>query len=562
MLKIIQLSTALLLFFGSLAVVPFNFIEKGNTYMANKNYTLAIEIFEQALEDQEILKDDAKRELVTKQLAIAHIKLKNYLMGELYLEELIIAGSQDPEVIFIYAQTQQVQKRYAKAASLYKAWGDVSDKEIEANQYAAFCTKLSKGEVNSSIQVTSLEFNSPIYADYSPFIHPDGHLVFTSDRPLSSASQVEIAGGYGANIFSAQNIDATQQGDAKKVSALNYGIYNQGVASYTSSGKTVFFTGNIEKKQKIFSLEEKQFTLGIYTANFDGFKWSKPELVNLFPDEFNTAYPAISNDGKTLYFSSDVSTGTGGYDLYVSHLTSDGWNTPTNLGSNINTSGNEVFPMQKDMVDGKVLYFSTDGRPGYGGLDIFRSTMMNGSFDLPTPIESPINSSNDDFGIYISSGSGFGYFSSNRDGSDDIYYFSTLAEGQVLTNKEKGGAIAKTAVKDLDPPVDTVYVEIPIIDTIYIPEHSKNKEVNTSYIDTDELSGYYIIFCSLRDFKRLDIYRNKNYPDALIIKGKEGFYLLSYVLSEGKYESNKLFKQESKKYKQSWFYKAGTKFYK
>ena len=572
MTRLIQLSIAVLFAFGTLAKAPINYIEKGNAYMAKKNFTMAIDIFEQALEDPEILGNDVKRKLVTKQLAIAHVKLKNYLKGELYLEQLMVAGSQDSEVVFTYAQTQQIQQRYTKAARLYKSWGELTGKVEEANGYIEFCQKLVKRVNNSSIHITPIQANSAVYADYSPFVHPDGYLVFTSNRPQSPSSHVEVAGEYGTGLFTTQNIDMSQASEVKKVSGLNYGIYNQGVASYTFSGNTVYFTANIEKVQKSFSNEETQYTLGIYTSRFDGFKWSQPKIVNLFSEEVNTAYPAISNDGKTIFFSSDISIGNGGYDLYGADKTANGWSIPRNLGSDINTSGNEVFPMQQQMMDGDMLYFSSDGRPGYGGLDIFKCKIVKDSFEAPQEIESPINSSYDDFGMYMSSGKGFGYFSSNREGTDDIYYFSSLTEEvtmEEVTIEDVSMEEAETknyvdSLEILPLALDDINIPKPTEDTAFIPtnEDLTPDSIKPKYFDTDKISGYYIVFYSLRNFKRLDNYRANNYPDAMIIKGKEGFYLLCYPLTDEKYEANKMFEQDSKKYKQSWIYKAGTRFIK
>ena len=171
MTRLIQLSIAVLFAFGTLAKAPINYIEKGNAYMAKKNFTMAIDIFEQALEDQEILGNDVKRKLVTKQLAIAHVKLKNYLKGELYLEQLMVAGSQDSEVVFTYAQTQQIQQRYTKAARLYKSWGELTGKVEEANGYIAFCQKLVKRVNNSSIH-----FISPLYKQTQQYMQITAHL--------------------------------------------------------------------------------------------------------------------------------------------------------------------------------------------------------------------------------------------------------------------------------------------------------------------------------------------------------------------------------------------------
>jgi tetratricopeptide (TPR) repeat protein len=597
MKRLIKMNVALLLLFTSVASIPINFIERGNTYMANKNYTLAIEMFEQALEDKGIAENEITRTLANKQLALAHFKLKSYLKSELYLEQLMISGSQDPDIIFTYAQCQQVQKRYAKSAELYKLWGTLSHQEEEAKEFIAFCQNRALEDENAAFLVTPLATNTADYAEYSPYIHPDGYLVFTSDRPLSAASRTEVAGSYGANLYKTQNIDKGQNNTVNSINALNFGIYNQGVASYTSTGNTVFFTANIVKKQRIFSSKEPQYTLGIYTSDFDGFKWSKPALLKLFSAEVNCAYPSITKDGKILYFSSDIKIGKGGFDLYISQKDGSGWSSPTNLGSTINTAGNEVFPFVLETMKGKVLHFATDGRPGYGGLDIFRSEQAKDTFGGPRLVDAPINSSFDDFGLCESPGDGFGYFSSNRAGTDDVYFFSKLVTGSRLDSENKQPVEDKIAIdvkpqttetnteelKLIEPKVTTTQDgEVEIVVTEVIPSTTKGDSTETevvivsdeenvvasfddvtsnddqaSYYNTSELSGFYIVFYSTKNLESLRNYRDKNYPDAIIIKGSEGFNKLCYRLSEDKDTADQLYRQESKKYKQSWIYKAG-----
>ena len=164
-------------------------------------------------------------------------------------------------------------------------------------------------------------------------------------------------------------------------------------------------------------------------ARKQGNTWGPGELLPFSVDTVNYGHPCLSADGKMLYFASKMSGGYGGTDLWscTFDAKSNAWGQPHNLGPNINTPGNEVYPTVSN--DGKKFYFSSDYHPGLGGLDIF-VTEIGADGKMNKPIEnmkSPINSSFDDFGIVFEGKKNRGYFTSNREGGkgdDDIYSFS------------------------------------------------------------------------------------------------------------------------------------------
>ena len=162
----------------------------------------------------------------------------------------------------------------------------------------------------------------------------------------------------------------------------------------------------------------------IMVSRRSGDRWSDPENLELLPDSMVTAHPALSADGLTLYFVSDMPGGYGLKDIYmVTRIDeSDSWSEPRNLGPEINTGGNELFPFSRD--DGS-LYFASDGHLGMGGLDIFRAeSQPDGSWNVRN-MQSPINSFADDFGITFETGNEKGIFSSTRKGrgNDDLFTF-------------------------------------------------------------------------------------------------------------------------------------------
>ncbi|MBK6834574.1 MAG: OmpA family protein [Bacteroidetes bacterium] len=186
------------------------------------------------------------------------------------------------------------------------------------------------------------------------------------------------------------------------------------------------------EKNKSFVNQSK-----LYFMTKKGTSWSKPKKFIYDSDEYSLGHASVSKDGKYLFFSSDMPGGYGGTDLYVCERAGDSWAKPVNLGPSVNSLGNELFPcMRKDGM----LFFSSDKHVGFGGLDIFSATQVEGKWVLNRNEGLGINSPSDDFAIYFAD-SVNGYVSSNRNGSDDIFSFVFTQkyiefEGFVLNSKD------------------------------------------------------------------------------------------------------------------------------
>ncbi|MEI7846205.1 MAG: OmpA family protein, partial [Chloroflexota bacterium] len=185
--------------------------------------------------------------------------------------------------------------------------------------------------------------------------------------------------------------------------------------------------------------------LKIFTSTLKEGKWVVPQPFFLNNDQYSVGHPALSPDGATLYFVSDMPGGYGETDIYVCQRTGDTWSPAVNLGATVNTPGKEMFPFIAANGD---LYFSSDGLPGFGGLDLFVTRKGEKGWGVPRNLGQPINSSFDDFSIAISSAEN-GLFSSNRPGgkgSDDIYGFYKIVPEPVIP---------------APPPIATLYTGIP-----------------------------------------------------------------------------------------------------
>jgi outer membrane protein OmpA-like peptidoglycan-associated protein len=212
--------------------------------------------------------------------------------------------------------------------------------------------------------------------------------------------------------------------------------YHEGPLTFSADGNTIFFTRNNYNEGKSRNSSDNVNKLKLYTAQLRDGGWTNVQEMPFNSDEYSTGHPALSRDGKSLYFVSDRAGGKGGTDVYVSRLENNTWSPPLNLGAPINTKGNEMFPFVDENGN---LYFSSDGQAGgMGGLDIFFAPLTTGG-NIPSIVhlDAPINSKTDDFGLITDASRSTGYFSSNRlNGNDDLFRFvreSTLFGCRNLT---------------------------------------------------------------------------------------------------------------------------------
>lgn len=203
--------------------------------------------------------------------------------------------------------------------------------------------------------------------------------------------------------------------------------FHEGTVAFSKDLKTMYFTRNNYDNNKEIKDINLVTHLKLYKAELVEGSWSNIEPLPFNGDDFSVEHPALSNDGKRLYFASDMTGTLGGFDLFYVNINEDGtYGNPVNLGATINTKHREQFPYIANNGD---LYFSSNGHFGFGGLDVFWSKLEGTKFKAPDNLGLPLNSGNDDFAFYLDNTLKAGYMSSNRNtgkGSDDIYSFKQL----------------------------------------------------------------------------------------------------------------------------------------
>lgn len=386
----------------------FNSFESGD-------YDIAIEHYQKALDN------GAEPTQSNYKIAEAY-RLSNRLQEALpYYETAIEYGIPDSSAVFHYAMSLKQNGNYDQAKEKLQTYLEYSqDTVLEYTGWAQ--QELDNLDRLGSIlakdvyfEIENQEYLNSEGAEYAPVLFR-GNFYFTSSR---NSEKIYKATGTGfTNIFR-----APVEGDKIKVEeAQTLGedfaseIINEGCITFSPDGRTMIFArGNSGKRKGTRDVN-------LYIAHYQRGEWTQPEIMNISDPEAWDSTPAFSRDGRTLYFASNRPGGSGGIDLYSARVDNRGrWSSVRNMGEVINTPGNEMFPYVTD--DGK-LYFSSDGHPSMGALDIFVATRNDGEITIEN-LGPPVNSTADDFGLVFTSIKD-GYFTSNRTsgkGDDDIYAF-------------------------------------------------------------------------------------------------------------------------------------------
>ncbi len=340
----------------------------------------------------------------------------------------------EPINYLYYAQALAASEKYEVAVVNYKKFLDNYPNDSRGILGIEACDRANDMAKMASIATVSRTNVNSEYSDFAPAFSSDG-LVFASNRknPLTFDYTDKWTGANYLDLYVSRN-DGQGGLTSPSLMAANVNtVYHESNAAYSPDGKTMVFTrsqfntgafgGHIVKSTIDNVVKLK---LVVFSRNSDG-KWSQGVEFPYNDPTVSYAHPTFSNDGKTLFFTSDRSGGFGGTDIWKCFINADGtFGTPENLGETINTAGQEMFPF----VDkNNTLYYSSNGLNTLGGLDVFvcYQNLETNTYGSPSNIGKPVNGPADDFAVAYNAESNRGYFSSNREGgmgSDDIYGFS------------------------------------------------------------------------------------------------------------------------------------------
>jgi len=274
----------------------------------------------------------------------------------------------------------------------------------------------------SRYAVQSLPLSTQDYDEFCPSLFGDT-LLFSSNREDEFLWTYHDGNNKGLlNIFMLILNNDTAISKPSVLSKSLVTPFNDGPAAFSHDGKRIVYSRNQLVKARRRNIYKRSNPLGIYFADPGNGSWIPTDDFPYNHPEYSITTPCFGPEGRYLYFASDKPGGKGGTDLYSSEWKDGAWAEPVNLGSRINTEGNEVYPYVAANGD---LFFASDGHGGLGGKDIFLSRKEGRQWMDPVHLEFPLNSEKDDFGLVTNEDFSQGYLSSNRERSDDIFRFYT-----------------------------------------------------------------------------------------------------------------------------------------
>ncbi len=401
-------------------------------------YYKAIEKYRKASRKE---KDRNKRMLYAFQIAECYRYIGDYERAELYYKNAIRRGYPDEIALLHHADMLRATQKYEDAIETYRIYLDSVPGNERALAGLESIQKTQEWVANPTRHIINpmKEINS-IQSDYSPVFvgGRDNEIIFTSTRKASTGKRSSMITGQNyADLYRSTFGVQKQKWETPKLLEENLVINTEdeeGTATLSSTGEQMIFTRARYDKNQALGAE-------LFSTSQSRGSWSEPIRVQVVGDSIVAAHPALSHDESELYFVSDMPGGFGGKDIWVATKQGGTYTTPVNLGPEINTPGDEMFPFVRDNGE---LYFASNYHLGMGGFDIFVATKdEEGNWAIEN-MGSPMNSPADDFGIAFVTGENKGMFTSSRKGSrgDDIYSFMVPpkiyeAEGEVFDKENR-----------------------------------------------------------------------------------------------------------------------------
>lgn len=361
----------------------------------------------------------------------------------------------DSELYYRYAQMLKASGRYETANTVMKKFAERVPEDQRAIAFMRepdYIPRLREQEELFTYEESGI--NDMKGSDFGAFLTSGDTLYFASTRTTKRDPKT-----YGWNdqpyldIYQAKYKSINDPlYDVEEVSELNT-KYHDGPATVTGDGKTMYFATESFREGKFTKNKQKLLKLGkvsLFRASKKKGKWDDIEPVPFNGSDYSVSNPSVSKDGRTLYFSSDMPGTMGETDIWKVEIDEEGnYGTPVNMGSQVNTEGRESFPFITE--DGK-LYFASDSRKGFGGLDVYVVDLAIPQAE-PKNLGDPINTAKDDFAFSFYPGKDIGFFSTNRVGRDDIYKAIPVCNSEMyvtITDKQTGAILANSKVDIFD----------------------------------------------------------------------------------------------------------------
>jgi len=518
--------------------------KKADKFYESYAYSKAVEIYE------DLYAKDSQNVKYIQRLAYSYNKMLNYRKALIFYSRLVQLEQHQPSDLYDYSQLLMIDGRPELAKVWLEKYMVQSPGDQRVKKQLENISRSKEPNLGvDNVSIKNLDGNTR-FTDMCANYFKD-ELVYSSAK--DSFSMVKNTYDWNnqpfLDLYNTKPGFGPNEKDSRSAFSSVNTRFHEGAVSFTSDFSTMYFTRNNFLNGRLMTMPDGTNNLKIFISDFNGKEWKNIRSFPFNSDRYSVGHPALSADNKTLYFISDMPGGYGETDIYKSEWVNGSWGNPVNLGETINTSGKEMFTY----VDKEgILYFSSNGHPGNGGLDVFAAKLEKPGTYKVINVVSPINSPYDDFGLVINNDSLTGYFTSNRSGGkgdDDIYSFViNKIDLRVLVYDDRSKAILPGSKVSLTIQNGKL-IDSKVADKNGAVEFSVKPKTkyqliaeNTTYrTETKDIQ----IKGSLFDFmQQEDIYLKQAFPYLTIevIDKESGLIIPNAIvdISEGKYDESEL----------------------
>jgi outer membrane protein OmpA-like peptidoglycan-associated protein len=417
-------------------------IRKGDNHYANLSFDKAIKHYERALrktENVQVERALASSYIMTNQIKKAHEAYAPFIDSDQAI----------PIDYFNYGRVKMGVGEPIKAIPYFQKYLEVQPNDLVAQMLISSCRSANERFRDTTLYDLKPVLTSDFTNAFAIQEYDDG-VVFNADKNvILSSKKSSWTGNSYLNLY---YMEKDEDGNWLNPDALKgdiNGPFHDGPATFTNNERTVYFTRSNYIGRRLKANENKESNLKIFKAERNQDEWTNVTPFPYNSDDYSVGHPTLSKDGRTMYFVSDMPGGFGGTDIYRTRMKEGKWTEPENLGIDVNTPGNEMFPYIHD--DGS-LYFSSSAHSSMGGLDVFITYENDGRWATPENLNYPINTFADDFAFQLNDDGVKGFVSSSRTDKDGMYEFKK--------NDPTFRLFGFAHIKGEETPVENVTVEI------------------------------------------------------------------------------------------------------
>lgn len=425
-------------------------LDRADLAFISRKYNTAAQLYQKVYPK---IKEEEEKQKTLFKIAESYRNSNNFKQALKWFEDVLNSKYPDPKILYSYGQLLKNFERYDEAGRTFYDYNFEVPEDASGKLAQQSCGIAADWKANPlKFKIENVGTLNTDQSDYSPF-YANGKIVFTSTRKEAQGSEIfEWTGQKYSDLFES-TFSGNSYGKPIALKTLNSN-YNEGVAWMDSTASTVYFT-------QCNGQDGMGINCKIYTSYFQNGAWIEPKPLPINSDSFSCGHPAFTADGKKMYFSSDMPGGFGKKDLWFMNydFIKNAWGAAINLGAGVNSSDDDMFPF---IGDDEVIYYSSKGKIGMGGFDLFKTKDSASTFKNAENLRFPINSGGDDFSISFipeskrSKDGPYAFFTSNREGGlgdDDIYSLAdkpivVLFKGLVFES-ESGSVIAGANVRVL-----------------------------------------------------------------------------------------------------------------